>query len=71
MCSAPSSPAAAAPVTPASAPAPPAAPPAATPVGAARKEENVSQYGTVNGPTTRVDRSVALGGGGNGTGLNL
>lgn len=72
MCSTPSIPA---PVTPAAAPAPAA--PAATPalVGQARQQQNIATGGTIDGPSTRVDRNanssqtgVGLPGG---SGLNI
>jgi hypothetical protein len=59
-----------APVTPAPAPAPPAAAPTETSVGAGRKAENLTAFGTPLGPSTRVDRS-ADGGTQGGSGLNL
>ena len=59
-----------APVTPAPAPAPAAPAPDETAVGQARKNENVSEYGTIRGPNLRVDRSTS-GGVAGGSGLTL
>ncbi len=74
MCSTPTIPP---PVTPAPAPAPAA--PAANPatIGQGRIQNNISTGGTVDGPSTRVDRNVqnpgnsGVGGVGGGTGLNI
>lgn len=56
-------------VTPAAAPAAPAAPPKEANVGSARKAEERKTWGN-QGPTTRVDRSIA-GGVVGGSGLSM
>lgn len=61
------------PVTPAPAPAPPAPAPVETPIGDARKNENVENFGNSRGPNTRINRAdpSVTGGLSGGSGLKM